>query len=79
MIPIQAETVINGKLYVAGGMNASNTAPTSTLRSYDEVTNAWTTLAPMSMSMSMARAAAARRSSHGILYIAGGTTETKDI
>jgi N-acetylneuraminic acid mutarotase len=58
--------VINGKFYVAGGINR-NGRTTNRLDVYDPVTNTWTTLAPMSEE----RAGAAAAVLGGKLYVIG--------
>ena len=61
-----ASGVINGKLYVAGGWNGTNSL--ATLEVYDPATNTWATKA----SMSTARDGAAGGVINGKLYVVGG-------
>jgi hypothetical protein len=60
--------VINGKLYVAGGHNASGVI--GTVEIYDPATDTWTS----GHTMTTARSAAAAGVINGLLYVAGGST-----
>src|ERR1700730_274366 len=63
-----AAGVIDGKLYVAGGVNPANTAAGNTVFVYDPTTDMWATLA----SRPTARSGAAAAVVNGILYVIGG-------
>jgi N-acetylneuraminic acid mutarotase len=57
--------VINGILYVAGGVGSA-----TAVEAYDPAADTWTTKAPMPT----ARAGAAAGVINGVLYVAGGNT-----
>jgi len=63
-----AATTLGGRLYVAGGMSASNTAKIAKLRVYDPTGNTWTDLAPMPT----ARMGAGAVGVGGRIYVVGG-------
>ena len=62
-----ATGVINGKFYVAGGVNGSG-AITNVVEVYDPAANTWTTVAPMKVAMQGAASVAL----NGELYVLGG-------
>ncbi|HEX6434356.1 MAG TPA: kelch repeat-containing protein [Gemmatimonadales bacterium] len=66
---VMSSAVLNGKLYVAGGVEEDGTAHAqATLRVYDPRTNTWTVKAPMPTSRSWSAAAAAG----GMVFVLGG-------
>jgi len=65
-----ASGVIDGKLYVAGGEDGTNTL--NVLEVYDHRTNSWATKAPMPT----ARLSTASAAINGRFYVAGGSTLT---
>ena len=64
--------VINGVLYVAGGVGSGGDPGLNALEAYDPATNTWTTKA----SMPTARGGAAAGVINGVLYVAGGRDGT---
>ena len=58
-----AVAVVNGKLYLAGGLNSGGSAS-----SYDPATGKWTSLSPMSFERQSATAVGL----NGLLYVIGG-------
>jgi N-acetylneuraminic acid mutarotase len=67
--------VINGKMYLAGGMSAQNQL-LATLRVYDPASDSWTLKTPMPT----ARAVMTGRAIDGKLYVAGGySSKTLDV
>jgi N-acetylneuraminic acid mutarotase len=65
---VMASAVLNGKFYVAGGVERASGAPQATLRVYNPVTNSWTTKAPMPNPRSWSAGAAAG----GMVFVLGG-------
>lgn len=65
-----AAGVIGGKLYFAGGVDPMTAGPMTTLRQYDPVTDAWTTLAPMPTARMRPSGAVVNDK----LYVIGGRT-----
>jgi N-acetylneuraminic acid mutarotase len=65
---------INGKLYVAGGLDG-NGALTNVLEVYNPTANSWTTLAHMPIAVTNAASVAL----NGQLYIFGGNNGTSDV
>src|SRR5437764_13642946 len=66
-----AAGVINGVLYVAGGVGSGGVGGIAAVEAYDPATSTWTTKAPMPT----ARGAAAAGVINGVLYVVGGTTD----
>jgi N-acetylneuraminic acid mutarotase len=64
-------SVINGKVYVAGGQLHNSDTMTATLEVYDPISDTWTTKAPMPT----ARGAGVKAIAvNGVLYVIGGCT-----
>jgi RHS repeat-associated protein len=65
--------VINGKLYVAGGLDPNRNL-LATTEVFDPAANAWTTVAPMPAPMDIPSSATA----NGKLYLVGGATSSSN-
>ena len=63
-----AAGVIDGVLYVVGGLDSASISDLATVEAYDPVTNTWSTMDPMPA----ARAMPASAVINGRLYVAGG-------
>jgi N-acetylneuraminic acid mutarotase len=72
---VMASAVLNGKFYVAGGVERGTGDAQATLRVYDPVTNTWTTRAPMPNPRSWAAGAAAA----GRVFVLGGLNASETV
>jgi len=67
-----AAAVVDGILYVIGGISTPSFDAVGTVEAYDPVTNTWTTKTPMPTPRSLLAAAVLE----GVIYVAGGTDGT---